>query len=112
MRMSTERSSAAYAAACQRLCNGSIVRVIDSMQTLPGTHVNFSAGEGPGITPGAIAGGRVAFWSNGGYYGMNTDGTLMPLATTSDKPPGSNQPFVETFGLGLNANGSYQWPVE
>jgi hypothetical protein len=81
--------------------------VIDSTQTLPGTNVNFSAGEGPGITPGAIAGGRVAFWSNGGYYGMNTDGTLTPLATTSDKPPGSNQPFVETFGLGLNANGSY-----
>ena len=87
--------------------NGTLVRVIDSTQTLPGTNVNFSLSEGPGITPGAIAGGRVAFWSNGGYYGMNTDGTLTPLATTSDTPPGSNKPFIETFGLGLNANGSY-----
>jgi hypothetical protein len=89
------------------LINGSIVRVIDSTQTLPGTTVNYSLSEGPGITPGAIAGGRVAFWANGGYYGMNTDGTRIPLATTSNTPPGSNQPFIETFGLGLNANGSY-----
>ena len=89
------------------LINGSIIRVIDSTQTLPGTNVNFSLSEGSGITPGAIAGGRVAFWSNGGYYGMNTDGTLTPLATTSNTPPGGNAPFIETFGLGLNANGSY-----
>ncbi len=89
------------------LINGSIVRVIDSTQTLPGTNVAFSASEGPGITPGAIANGRVAFWSNGGYYGMNADGTLTQLATTANAPPGSNQPFIETYGLGLNANGSY-----
>ena len=38
---------------------------------------------------------------------MNTDGTLTPLATTSNTPPGSSTPFIETFGLGLNANGSY-----
>ncbi len=89
------------------LINGSIVRVIDSTETLPGTNVTYSQSEGQGITPGAIAGGRVAFWANGGYYGMNTNGTLTPLATTSDTPPGSNQPFIGTFGLGLNANGSY-----
>ncbi len=88
--------------------NGSIVRVIDSTQTLPGTSVQFSLSEGPGITPGAIAGGRVAFWATGlGYFGMNTDRTLTPLATTANTPPGSNQPFLNTFGLGLNANGSY-----
>jgi len=89
------------------LINGSIVRVIDSTQTLPGTNVKFSESEGSGITPGAISGGRVAFFSNGGYYGMNTDGTLTPLATTSDTPPGSTQKFVITFGLGLNPDGSY-----
>jgi PEP-CTERM motif len=89
------------------LINGSIVRVIDSTQTLPGTSVQFSLSEGQGITPGAIAGGRVAFWSNEGYYGMNTNGTLTPLATTTNTPPGSSQPFLGTFGLGLNANGSY-----
>ena len=87
--------------------NGVIGRVIDSTQFLPGTNVNYSESEGPGITPGAIANGRVAFWANGGYYGMNQDGTLTPLATTSNTPPGSSQPFIETFGLGLNANGSY-----
>jgi hypothetical protein len=88
--------------------NGSIVRVIDSTETLPGTNVLFSPSEGPGITPGAIAGGRVAFWATGmGYYGMNTNGTLTPLATTANTPPGSNQPFITTYGLGLNANGSY-----
>ena len=95
------------AAGVYALINGSIVRVIDSTQTLPGTNVLFSPEEGTGITPGAIANGRVAFSSNGGYYGMNADGTLRPLATTSDTPPGSNQPFVATFGLGLNPNGSY-----
>ena len=89
------------------MVNGSITRVIDSTQTLPGTNVNFSLSEGPGITPGAIANGRVAFWANGGYYGMNTDGTLTPLATTSNTPPGGNQPFIGTFGLGLNSDGSY-----
>ena len=94
------------------LINGSIVRVIDSTQMLPGTNVPFTLSEGEGITPGAIANGRVAFWSNEGYYGMNTDGTLTSLATTSDTPPGSNQPFVGTFGLGLNANGSYLFDGE
>jgi hypothetical protein len=87
--------------------NGSIVRVIDSTQNLPGTNIKFSLSEGPGITPGAIAGGRVAFWDNEGYYGMNKDGTLTPLATTNDSPPGSNQKFVDAFGLGLNADGSF-----
>jgi len=89
------------------LINGVINRVIDSTQTLPGTSINFSASEGPGITPGAISNGRVAFFSNGGYYGMNQDGTLTPLATTSDTPPGSSKKFIITFGLGLNPNGSY-----
>ena len=89
------------------LINGSIVRVIDSTQTLPGTSVAFISSEGPGITPGAIADGRVAFWANGGYYGMNKDGTLTQLATTTNTPPGSSQPFIETYSLGLNANGSY-----
>ena len=86
---------------------GTIARVIDSTQTLPGTSVAYSESEGPGITPGAISNGRVAFFSNGGYYGMNQDGTLTPLATTSNTPPGSTQPFIITFGLGLNPDGSY-----
>jgi hypothetical protein len=59
------------------MINGSIVRVIDSTQNLPGTNTPFTLSEGPGMTPGAIAGGRVAFWSNEGYYGMNTNGTLV-----------------------------------
>jgi hypothetical protein len=83
------------------------MRVIDSTQNLPGTNIKFDLSEGPGVTPGAIANGRVAFFANEGYYGMKSDGTLIPLATTSDMPPGSNKPFVEAFGLGLNQNGSY-----
>jgi hypothetical protein len=89
------------------LINGSIVRVIDSTQNLPGTNVAYTPSEGPGITPGAIANGRVAFWSNGGYYGMNQNGTLTQLATTSNTVPGGSTPLLGAFGLGLNANGSY-----
>ena len=88
--------------------NGSIIRVIDNTQTLPGTNVTFGLSEGGGITPGAIAGGRVAFYSTSqGYYGMNTNGTLTQLATINNTAPGGNQHFLDAFGLGLNANGSY-----
>jgi hypothetical protein len=91
--------------------NGTIVRVVDSTQTLPGFNFTYSAIESAFVTPGAISNGRVAFFTidpstHGGYFGMNQNGTLIDLATTNDKAPGG-QSFQDVIGLGLNSDGSY-----
>ena len=86
--------------------NGTIVRVVDSTQTLPGFNFTYSPIESPYVTPGAISNGRVAFFTidsstHGGYFGMNQNGTLIDLATTNDMAPGG-RPFLDVVGLGLN----------
>ena len=91
--------------------NGTIVRVVDSTQTLPGFNFTYSPIESPYVTPGAISNGRVAFFTidsstHGGYFGMNQNGTLIDLATTNDMAPGGRL-FLDVVGLGLNSDGSY-----
>jgi hypothetical protein len=96
------------------MINGSMVRVIDGTQTLPGSSGHFKV-EGSSDRGPSIADGRVAFFSLGstalspdnGYYGRNADGSLTPLVTFADHPPGSGQSFVGLGGLSLDPSGAY-----
>ncbi len=40
-----------------------------------------------------------------GYYGTNTHGTLIDLATPNDTAPGTSQHFIGAYELGLNNDG-------
>jgi hypothetical protein len=97
------------------LLNGSLVRVIDTTQTVPGSTGDFRA-EGSADRGPVVSDGRVAFYSLGngidpstgiGYYGRDANGNLVPLVTYEDHLPGSGSNIVGLGGVSLDTAGDY-----